>query len=352
MTGIHGSSTEISVGEEVDNLIASDLETRVRVADDKPAEVAPVKRVLITPPQTVVKSNVVETTSSTSSTAVSLKENTTSTTIRSNKYVEGHERIFGDKKSTADKLWLTCKVCDKRANIAYFDEHIKMHTSEFIDNLTSRAVSSSASNKNAIPLANLSKPLEPLKPAVPRVSNVPKYRFRKIEKCVAIASTSVNKRYSDFAVVFVLETKPSLYNTSYVSGPSTSVYKDFERMSIHVVYDSVDDFYLVSSKILKRSSHSSYDVEDDAKVPERICYQEEILTEVRRAMLFLGIDPKNAYRHFRRMLRDSIIDEVDDKDRVLVSKTSGFADFQEALKKNAGSWNNNTNMSEAWGHGC
>jgi hypothetical protein len=269
-------------------------------------------------------------------------------------YAKGHQRIFGDSSKPATaKDWLVCNVCNKNINVHYFDEHIKVHTAEYatpslVNGITGAHVSTQIPSSTAIvPSNKASSSSEPKKPVFPKINDPEIYRFRKIEKAVSHASTSISKRYSDYTLVFILENKPNAYSSSYATGTSSSLYRDFERLIVHIVHDSVDDYYLVSTKILKRSAHSSWDTEE-APIPERFCYQEELLTEIRRAILYMGVDPKSAYIHYRRMLRDEIVSEADDRGRVLVAKTRGFADFIESMKKggsNAHGYNSQSDMA-------
>ncbi len=258
-------------------------------------------------------------------------------------YAKGHQRIFGDSSKPATaKDWLVCNVCNKNINVHYFDEHIKVHTAEYATPSLVNGISGARGSITQIPSSTAIVPSndvfvssEPKKPVFPKINDPEIHRFRKIEKAVSHASTSISKRYSDYTLVFILENKPNAYSSNYATGTSSSLYRDFERLIVHIVHDSVDDYYLVSTKILKRSAHSSWDTED-APIPERFCYQEELLTEIRRAILYMGVDPKSAYVHYRRMLRDEIVSESDDRGRVLVAKTRGFAEFIESMKKSGG----------------
>jgi|SRR5271166_2434227 len=346
----------LSLGEEVASDLVDVAGTRFRVAAPKDKDTGVPVRTIIPPPAVSI-SPIMDVKDAPN---VGSKSEGSFPSPKSDKtYSQGWEKAFGDKdkksKSKDDGVWMECSICSCQANIRYFDEHMKVHTIEFDKKLGGKA-EPSINDKVRKALATIPKQLPAAsetskKSVIPKINNLEKHKFRKIERAVACASRSTSGRYSDFTVMFVLENKPAAYSNAY-TGSQPSIYRDFERLNVHVVHDARDDFYTVSVKTVKRSAHASYDT-DDSPVPERICYQDELAREIRAAMLFIGVDPKSAYRHFRRMIRDNVVSELDDTGRVLVSCTNGYVAFTEAMKKNGtNQWSrDNSNMYDHGGCG-
>ena len=166
----------------------------------------------------------------------------------------------------------------------------------------------------------------------PKLSPIEHFKFRKIDAACAASSMSKDSRYSDITVVLFLKEKTSV-SSGYYSGTNTSsTYKDFERLSIHTVYDSLEEYYTTTIKLLKRSSFSSFDNEEN--VPDRICLNaKELREEIKKAFLFFGISPKAAYKQFRKLFKQKLVIDYDDDNRASVARTENCEELFERLNK-------------------
>jgi hypothetical protein len=281
-------------------------------------------------------------------------------------YAKGWEQTFdkGNVVSSSttemdsdDEEWITCKICEVRAHVKFFDQHMLKHTkpSAISSGSPHRSVDTpvfpSPQSRPSTALATVAPPVK-REPTKPKVTSLDTYRFRKIEGAGATSSVCQSGRYSDFTFVLLLENKPSSYSTHYSGGNGAQLYREYERIVIHLVYDSTDDFYTLSIKMLKRSSHSTYDTEygGDLVVPERVCYQEEILSEIRKALLVYGVNPKFAHRHFLKMLQEDLVHERNEDGRPIITQTRGLAELNERMRKNAGhQWNRDDDNANIMG---
>jgi hypothetical protein len=109
------------------------------------------------------------------------------------------------------------------------------------------------------------------------------------------------------------------------------VSKDWERICIHIVHDSLEDYFILSVKLLKRANYSSFDNEES--IPDRICFQEELQTEIKRALLFFRVDPRAAYKMFRRAMKEDITIHRNEDGRILVVRSKGMEKLNERLNK-------------------
>lgn len=244
--------------------------------------------------------------------------------------------------------WVACNLCNRRIHINYLDAHAKTHIYQAEDPKASTAmvrvgteVSGAStetwsaapwvnSGAKTTPAATWSSEIAKLKKE-PTLHSLERYKFRKLSNVCAAASTSKNNRYSDFTVVFWGEetigvNNSSMYGTSY----SSTTYKDWERLEIHTVYDSLEDYYVVSCKLLRRASYGSWDNED--KIPDGIYYQHELMTAIKRALLFFRIDPKVAYKRFRKLFNEDWIMEKNADGKVSVVQTKNCLELEKKLK--------------------
>lgn len=239
--------------------------------------------------------------------------------------------------------WVNCNICRARVYIRYLDMHLKVHTHNFEPSnvthsgggTTSTAIVRSYSGNN--PTTITTPPPSSFKKessATPNLSRIETYKFRQLEQACCAASVTRDGRYSDLTIVYWSEEKPGVVNASY-TGSTSYTTKDWERFSIHIVYDSVEDYYTLTSKLLKRSPHSIYDNEEAC--PDRICEQKELFSEIKRALLFFRISPKAAYKHFRRLFSAPMIIQHDDNGKVVFTQSKNCEILQERLKKSSSS---------------
>jgi hypothetical protein len=226
--------------------------------------------------------------------------------------------------------FVPCNFCQLKVKTEYLTQHLNAHTHSFTPpaNQTSSANdTTTVTVKQNAALASISIPLlsrgsisEPNKSKIPHIKSTEHYKFRRIDAAVAAASVDQSGRYSDFTVSFLLKEKTSFCDGSWHGGVQYAS-KDMERFIIHVVYDNMEDYFMVSTKISKRSSFSTYDTEEPA--PDRICLQEELLTDIKRSLLFFGIPPRVAYKIFRKLFKNNSVNvEYDKNGRACLSETS------------------------------
>lgn len=245
-------------------------------------------------------------------------------------------------KSTSD--FVHCNLCRARVAIQYLDKHLKVHTHNFNpadkkalptqNASTSIVVREQPANTNRTPnytTTTYSPPKE--KPGTPHLSPIETYKFRKLEEACAASSMSQNGRYSDFTVILWGAEKPAAYSNVYAGGHSTYAAKEWDRCCIHIVYDNVEDYFTMSCKILRRGQYTAYDSEDS--IPDRICYQEELLGEIKRALLFFRLSPKTAYKQFRKLFKQDIVIDYDDDGNALIAQTKNCDALNDRLKKSS-----------------
>lgn len=239
------------------------------------------------------------------------------------------------QKIDMSKDWVNCNICKAKVNVQYLDHHLKVHTHQYEPSNTSTAIVKSSSSISSIGTtsSSVSTSYRREERKGPVLSRIESYRFRQLEQACCASSVSFDGRYSDFTIIFWEKERPGVGTTTHYGGTSSYTTKEWERFSIHIVYDKVEDYFTVSSKLLKRGAYSSsWDSEDT--VPDRICYQEELGTEIKRALLFFRISPMSAYRHFRKLFREELVIDYDKSGKALVVQTKNCEALQERLKKN------------------
>jgi hypothetical protein len=261
------------------------------------------------------------------------------------------------------KDWVKCNLCTSNIHVDYLTGHLKTHaymaekpTPKSVSSATQASstaivrvsdhttsigsggnghTSSSATSSNETSWSSLiAKSNAKDKPTLQSLET---YKFRELKHVCAFGSSSKSNRYSDFTVVFWTDEVSSVQNTSYYgTGYSSYVSKDWERLSIHSVYDSLEEYYVVSCKLSRRGHNSSWD--NDDCIPDRICYQNELMTEIKRAMLFFRVNPKSAYRLFRKLFDQNVKITYDPNDgKVLFAQTESYGELSDRLKNSSSS---------------
>lgn len=225
--------------------------------------------------------------------------------------------------------WVNCSLCRAKVFIKYLDNHLLVHTNNFEENNTTKT---SITKYNPPTVSAVSKQEEVKKTEnKPQLNNIEKYKFRQLEHACCASSMSRNGRYSDFTITFWEKDKATVHSAVYSGGVASYASKDWERFTIHIAYDSVEDYFTVTSKLLKRSTYSSWDTEDTV-VPDRICYQDELFTEIKRALLFFRIPPKSAYKLFRKLFKQELVIDLDSNGRAFITQTQNCEVLQNKLK--------------------
>ena len=241
--------------------------------------------------------------------------------------------VFKDALNTGlskSDEFVKCNLCNARVQVKYLDKHSKAHIICYKPEASSSTAIVPVNKPNYISQV----PATPANdPENPKIEKIETYRFRTIDEACMASSVSKNGRYSDITIVFWEKEKAVVETQKYTNiGNSYSTNKDWERFQVHIVYDSVEEFYTVSCKLIKRTStYNPWDNEDS--VPDRICEQKDLLGEIKRAMLFFRISPKIAYRHFRKILRQNIIVSYDESGKAIVAKTANCDKLMERLNR-------------------
>jgi hypothetical protein len=234
-------------------------------------------------------------------------------------------------EADADEFF-SCHFCQTKVKGEYLTQHLNAHThhNDFTQvkptQTTALAtISVSAASTPLLARSNFSEP----KCKIPALKSVEHYKFRNIDTACAASSVDQSGRFSDFTVFFFLQEKTSVTDASWRGGGISSS-KDQERFIVHIAYDSLEDYFMVSMKISKRSSYSTYDIEDAA--PDRICLQKELMTDIKRSLLFFGIPPKVSYKIFRKLfIKNNVNIEYDAAGRACMSETSNSEELNKKL---------------------
>lgn len=239
---------------------------------------------------------------------------------------------------------IVCNICKSKVLVSFLDSHQKVHTIMY-DSSAFRSTDYSSSDiirgsrgsvepKTYGPVGTASSSATiKIEKKVERIPSQDTFKFRKIEEAFVSSSTSVCGRYSDITVQFLLKEKPTTYSSGYSGAGSSYSSRDYERFVIHIAYDAFEDYYSLVQKTSKRSQFSSYENEDC--LPERICYQEELFSEIKGALLFVSISPRTAYKFFRKAFSDEFIHEYDESKRAYASQNVSLLNFNEKLKKSS-----------------
>lgn len=242
--------------------------------------------------------------------------------------------------------WVHCNLCKANVYIKYLDDHLKIHINQFEPTvpITGQSTSSLAPSSNVAPMRRVITPVsttqnEPAKKQIQSIRPSDSYKFRQLEQACCASSVSRDGRYSDFTIIFWEKEKPTTQSVVYHGGSTSYTSKDWERFCVHVVYDSLEDYYTFSAKLMRRSQYSSWDNED--VVPDRICFQNELFSEIKRAMLFFRISPLSAYRHFRKLFNKPIAIDYDSNGRAVIVQSQNCDALNERLKKESETKYNN-----------
>ncbi|SRR5258708_4626755 len=233
--------------------------------------------------------------------------------------------------------WVNCNICKSRVFIKYLDQHLRAHTHTYQPTSTA-IVKVEQSNVTPQTIVSTTKKEESI---IPKLDKPEPYRFRQLEQACCASSVSNDGRYSDFTIVFWEKDKQTVQSTVYSGGNTSYTTKDWERFSVHVVYDSLEDYFTLACKLLRRSAYGTWDNED--AIPDRICYQDELITEIKRALLFFRISPKDALDHFIVLWNEQqLIISYDENGRAFITQTENCRELDARLKKNVGTngnWN-------------
>jgi hypothetical protein len=229
--------------------------------------------------------------------------------------------------------WVSCNICSCRIHGQYLDTHLKAHIQTYVPRHSSTTGASTAMVRYGaqIPSTTTTTTHYTKQPSQLKISAQEKYRFRKLEAVSIQSTTNKTGRYSDMTVVFWDTEKPVAQSAVYSGTGYSTISKDWERVCIHIVHNTIEDYYTLSVKLLKRANYSAWDNEEG--IPDRICLQEELRTEIKRALLFFRINPMNAYRLFRKEWKGDFAVDKSEDGRITVVKSQSMKKLSERLNK-------------------
>jgi hypothetical protein len=243
--------------------------------------------------------------------------------------------------SGVSKVEVFCNFCEKMVGTTLLCKH-------FLDHMRARPHFPTATRLRVVDVkSTVSTPTETFEPIVmeelkdflnnhqpnAKLNDPTTFNFRRVRDISLISGGSTNKRYSDFTLVIWLE-DGQVHGTGYY-GYQSGFQKALERVSIHLVYDSLERYFTISAKGLKLYTYNNYDNEDHA-VPNRICEQHELMRELKGVLLAYDLPPRAIYKRFRKIMNGPFLSEINDKKEPIASCSANHFSLLEALK-NVGS---------------
>lgn len=162
------------------------------------------------------------------------------------------------------------------------------------------------------------------------------HHFAGINACSFVSCSSPTGIYSELSLTLWLDNKTYAKYASSV---------DKYRAIINLMYDAEDDIWCVSGKLLKRQTYYIKD-DDEMLVQNRLCLVSELRSEIKRILLYLGISPREAYRCFRRAMRQSTVTTKTDYGFITVESKSHSVLSKELDKSVNHHWNEDNYYSQ------
>jgi hypothetical protein len=262
--------------------------------------------------------------------------------------VEGPSVLIDKRAQVLNTDFIKCVLCNGNVHTKYLAKHQLIHLHEYIPPNKTSSTSVTPSGATSIIHVNNTTPsgsgmrgsdsrsttntrqIHSHTRSEPKFRPIERYKFRRFDNVCVSSSVSHDGRYSEFTLT-LWQPEVKVESFSWV-GHSTSSYKDLERFFIHIVHDTREDYYTITSKLLKRSAYTSYDMEESL-IPDRICEQHEIMSEVKKILLFYKISPKITYKKFRKLFKQGIVVECDANGSVITARSENSNDLAERLKK-------------------
>lgn len=123
-----------------------------------------------------------------------------------------------------------------------------------------------------------------------------RHHFVKIHASSFVSCASPTGNYSEVALVLWVD------NKSYSKSSS-----DRYRVVLSMMYDTEEDLWSISSKLIKRTTYYSSKDEEEGQISNRLCLTSELRSEIKKMLLYLGISPREAYRMFRRNMEERFV---------------------------------------------
>ena len=239
--------------------------------------------------------------------------------------------------------WAICKLCEHNVCIRFLDEHMKVHLFDFDSKTVSLSsaltdTKPKSTSSALVPTTSIIHTPTPTSSSFSQsfkdekkdisIRTRERYIYRTYNNYCFTSNTSRSRKTSDFTFILWEDDKVSVRSNGYGGmGGHSITSKDLERCIIHAVYDAEEEYYTLSVKIVRRSSYSSVD-NIEVSLPERICYQNELLPEMRKALLYLGISPRGAYKKFLKLQKQEHIHMLTVKSKILTGiRSESYSDL-------------------------
>lgn len=245
-----------------------------------------------------------------------------------------------------------CSICNGNVKSEYLTKHLLVHTIDY-SKYTSNAIKTTHNVVHTPPSTAMVPrryidEVPKKKNVIPRLSRIIPFSFNDITACSFTSSATKSGKHSHITLIFWSPEKAIIKNGSHVGAKSYAT-KEWDRFSITLAYDSKEEFYIITSKSLTRSSFSSFDKE--TSIPDRICFQEELETELKRIFLHFKIDPKKAASLFNDALQKEYVISTDEDDKTIQISSENYPLIDEILHYEAGLGSSRTPDDDAY-HGC
>lgn len=128
------------------------------------------------------------------------------------------------------------------------------------------------------------------------------FSFRNIKDISFISTSNKSGRYSDITIVVWFNDK------TVQSSDNNNLFlnKVSEQIKIHIVYDLVENLFIIDSKLYKGNGYSDYYINGEC-IPTRVCYQDELFLEIKKILLFFKISPKSFLKRFIKIMKKETI---------------------------------------------
>lgn len=270
--------------------------------------------------------------------------------VNKNSEATSNQANSTDLSPAKEGEWVTCHLCQGKVYAKYVERHLRVHLTDystFLENKTYSRVNpdykSTYSNQSTSIVHVPNNTKQKRKESPIRLHRIVPFKFNKVDSCTIISSTNKTGRFSETALVFWYPAQASIKDATYAGGKSFNG-SEFDRLSISISYDNKDDFFILTSKFLTRAQYSQYDKE--SSIPDRICFQEQLFSEIKRICLHYRISPRDAYVAFMSSIRSSLSISTDD-DNTVVVKSKNYNMLYDLLTSNQSTHSSNHRKYDA-----
>jgi hypothetical protein len=167
------------------------------------------------------------------------------------------------------------------------------------------------------------------------------FKWKALRGVSFASSVSTSTTYSEVVITFWSQRDSNIN----VQTQAKNYSGELERVTISLMYDDDTNLWSIESKLLKRPSYSS--VDNEQVIAERVCFQEELGREIKRALLFFSISPKQAYKMFRQTCKQIFQSEYDvDTGCACVTQSLNSFEFGKELTGNKSSYGPSSYMDD------